>query len=129
MPQDNFSPYGNEWSIADDLANSGASDVYTANQSPLDAIDNGAVTSNNGVTTVSPPGWLSTIGSIFGTASKVVDAGKVLSGSTTKPATTVAKPDAGSPASGGLLSGSKLWIILAGGAALLVGAFLFFKRH
>jgi LPXTG-motif cell wall-anchored protein len=114
-------------SLAAELNFSGAGDNYVANQSPLDVIDNGQVTQNNGTTTVAPPSWLSSLTGIFGAAAPVVGQVATLTGKTTAPAAKVATPGAGSPASS-LLSGNTLYIIL-GAAALVLGAFLFFKRR
>jgi hypothetical protein len=121
---------GGNGSLADELNSSGAGDNYIANQSPLDAIDNGYVSQSDDTTTVSPPSWWSSLTSIFGTATQVYGAVKPLIGSTTALAATVATLGAGTPGSSlsSLFSGKALYIVL-GVAALILGAFLFFKKH
>lgn len=121
-------PLSGDGNIASDLNASDAGANYVANQSPLDVIDNGQVTQSGGTTTVAAPSWLSSLTGIFGAVAPVVGQVQTLTGKTTAPAAKVATPGAGAPAAASLFSGNTLYIIL-GAAALILGAFLFFKKH
>jgi predicted lipid-binding transport protein (Tim44 family) len=99
---------------------------YEDNQTAFDVADNGKVTSTDTTTTVNSPGWASSLSSLFGLASTGANVVSALTGKTTAPAATVAAPAAGTSVSSG---GMSTMLLVGIGLALLVGAFLFFRRR
>ena len=129
MLDDYLSGNGSE---ADALEYGDGGDNYMANQSPLDVIDNGQVSQGAGGTTVSSPGWMNSLGSLFQLGTQGAGVVTALSGSTTSPAATVANPTAGVATGAAATIGgmSKTTLMIIGGAVLLLGALLFLrKRH
>ena len=123
-------------SIASELnSDSGAGANYIANQTPFDVAENGQVTQSPAAgggttTTVNPPGWLSSLTSVFQMAGQAAPVVQALTGSTTTPATKVNTPGAGTPSGTAAASSSSkmLYIVLAIAAAALAVLFLHGKK-
>lgn len=105
---------------------------YTANQTAFDQIDNGSVTQTGNTTTVTPPTWLQSLGSIFSTgtqaAQTIAPVVTAITGSTTAPATAVAKPAAGSGAAKSTTSNLSTTMMIVIGLVIAVAAWLFLRK-
>lgn len=109
-------------SPADFLNSTGADAIYADNQSVADQLENGTVTSSPSATSISTPGWQSTLTSLFTTAGAAVNTVAPLTGST-----TTGTPPAAAKAAAATRSSKTLWIVLGVIGAVIAG-FLFLKK-
>ena len=129
MDDDNL--LSGDGSTADFLNSTGADSVYRDNQSVADALDNGAVTSTGNSTTVSPPSWQNSLGSLFTVAGSAINTVKPLLGSTTGGTPTNATPAKAAAAKAGATTSTKIGgstMLYIGLAVAAVLALLFFRK-
>ena len=94
MEEDLINGNGNS---ADYLANAG--DSYGANYTSYDTADNGAVSQGSGGTSVSSPGWFSSLTGIFGQAATA--ATPILQQAAQRASTSLTNPAPAAPTAGG----------------------------